>query len=478
MFKDGIGTVMTNVPVAQTERPVRAAQHIFTGHRFTGKKRYVLAGLAAAGLAMGAIAGIALANAHWPYRNRVVKPLLEGVLGNHIAITRYHRTYFPHPGFVAEGITLRRNAASDLPPLGSVKQLAVEGTWSDLLMLRERVQLVDIQGLHIVIPTPGSDANKKDFPPGSASDFTGPETLIEQLKVHDGLLDVMRPNGERFSFPVLELDIGNFQKGRANSYTVQMENARPWGRIRSNGTFGPLNATNLGATPVSGTYSFSSIRLADIGTLHGTLNASGIFHGLLGGMEANGAAETSDFSVAQGQPSAVSGQIRCAVNGLTGEVILHEVAVRSGATAASARGQIVGSPKITNLDFEARGRAQDFLQPFVHSSVPIAGPVWLRGHAWVGATQNGISFLQRLRVDGVFDASSEVATNRTTERKMSEFSERAQKHDETPNVDAVSSFAGPARIRDGVASSPNLTFKIAGAQSHSCRNLQRSNRGC
>jgi hypothetical protein len=220
MFKDGIGTVMTSVPVAQAERPARAAHH---NPIVTGRRRHLLAALVAAGLAIGVIAGVALANAHWPYRYRVVKPLLEDVLGSHITITRYHRTYFPHPGFVAEGITLRRNAAPNLPPIGSVKQLAVEGTWSDLLMLRERVQLVDIQGLHIVAPAPGSPASKEDFPPGSASDFTGPETLIEQLKVHDGLLEIMRPNGERFSFPVLELDVGNFQKGRANTYRVVMD---------------------------------------------------------------------------------------------------------------------------------------------------------------------------------------------------------------------------------------------------------------
>lgn len=450
---------MTSVPVAQAERPAPAAHHILTR-----KARYVIAGLAIAAFATAIVAGIYLANAHWPYRYRVVKPLLEGVLGSQITIARYHRTYFPHPGFVAEGITLRRNSAPDLPPLGSVKQLAVEGTWADLLMLRERVQLVDIQGLHLVIPAPGSRANKEDFPPGSASDFAGPETLIEQLKIHDGLLDLMRPNGSRFSFPVRELDIRDFQKGRANTYAIVMENAKPWGHIRSSGTFGPLNAPNLGATPVSGTYSFSSVRLGDIGELHGTLNSWGTFRGALAAMEATGAAETSDFSVAQGQPAPLSGEIHCAVNGLTGELVIHQVAVRIGATVAQAAGGVVGSPKITNVDFDAKGRTQDLLLPFVHSSVPIAGPVWLRGHAWVGPPQEGISFLQRLRVDVVFAAPAEIATNATTEKKLSTFSARAQKHDETPNADAVSSLEGAAHIRDGVVSSPNLTFKVAGAQ--------------
>src|SRR6202034_965421 len=201
--------------------------------------------------------GIYFANAHWPYRYRIVKPLLEGVLGSQLQIASYHRTYFPHPGFVATGITLRRKSAPDLPPLGSAEELLVQGRWSDLLMLRERVALVDIVALHIVVPAIGSRANHEDFPPGSASDFSGPETLIDDLKIHRGLLDIMRANGMRFSFPIMELDIRNFQKGRANTYVVNMQNARPWGVIQSNGMFGPLNAKDLAQTPVAGNFTFS-----------------------------------------------------------------------------------------------------------------------------------------------------------------------------------------------------------------------------
>src|SRR5581483_6078426 len=197
-----------------------------TGHEsFTKTLRYGITGLVLAGIAVGLIFGIRFANAHWPYRYRIVKPLLEDVLGSQIVITHYHRTYFPHPGFVAEGITLRRKSAAGLSPLGHVEQLAVQGTWADLLLLREKVKLVDIQGLHIIIPVPGSQANKRNFPPGSAVDFSGPETLIEQLKVHNGLLDIMRTNGTRYSFPVRELDFHTVQRGRTAEFTVVMDNA-------------------------------------------------------------------------------------------------------------------------------------------------------------------------------------------------------------------------------------------------------------
>jgi hypothetical protein len=442
----------------------------------TGRKRLRLR---AKFWGVGAIAFIALlalgiyfANAHWPYRYRIVKPLLEGVLGSQLQIARYHRTYFPHPGFVATGITLRRKSAPDLPPLGSAEELAVQGRWSDLLMLRERVALVDIVALHIVVPAIGSRANHEDFPPGSASDFSGPDTLIDDLKIHRGLLDIMRANGMRFSFPIMELEIRNFQKGRANAYAVHMQNARPWGVIQSNGTFGPLNAQDLGLTPVAGNFTFSSVKLGDAGDIRGTLNSSGQFRGRLAAMEASARSETPDFAVGRGLPTAVSGQVQCTVNGLTGEVVLEQVAAQSGKTTVVARGGVVGAPKVANIDISVKnGRTQDVLRPFVHDSVPISGPVWLRAHAYVGPAGGGAGFLQRLYVQGAFDVPAERATNETTEKSLSDFSQRAQKQkagsaddNSAQNTDALSSLQGPAQIRNGIASSPKLTFHITGAQ--------------
>ena len=118
---------------------------------------------------VAAAVGIPYIDARWPYRYRNVEPLLETVFASKIKIDKYHRTYFPRPGFVATGLTLRRNSATDLPPVGSVHDLVVQGSWLDLLLLRKRVALVDVIGLHVVIPAVGSRANHEDFPPGSSA---------------------------------------------------------------------------------------------------------------------------------------------------------------------------------------------------------------------------------------------------------------------------------------------------------------------
>ncbi len=420
------------------------------------------------------VVGIYFVNVHWPYRYRNVKPLLESVLASKVTITHYHRTYFPDPGFVATELTLRRNAAQDLPPVGSTRALMVQGSWMDLLLFRKRVRLVDIAGLHVVIPAVGSRANHEDFPAGSSADFAGPSTVVAELHIHESLLDIMRADGGRYSYPIRDLVIRNLRSGHTISYSVDMQNASPTGRIQATGRFGPLTPKNLGATPVSGRFTFSPVNLGEIGELRGTLSAEGHFSGALSAIEGFATASTPDFAVGSGKPVALSGSLQCTVNGLDSDVILHQIVVKTGETVIDAGGEDRGSPKVADLDVTvARGRAQDLLRPFLQDEAPITGLVWLKAHAHVAAADRDAEFLQRLSVDGGFDVPDERLTNRATERTLSAFSQRAQEakpsnDDDTSgsSADVLSSVEGKVTIRDGMVSTKRLTFQIPGADAN------------
>jgi AsmA-like C-terminal region len=423
-----------------------------------------------------AATGFYLIDAHWPYRYRNVDPLLQKIFASQIKIDHYHRTYFPNPGFVATGLTLRRNSALDLPPVGSARSLVVQGRWLDLLLLRKRVRLVGVEGLHIVIPPVGSRANQEDFPPGSSADFGGPTTVVEQLNIRDATLDIMRTDGNRYSFPIRQLIIRNLRKGQSISYLLDMQNAKPTGRIQSAGSFGPLLPNNLGATPVSGDFTFSSANLGDIHGISGILSAAGRFYGTLASIEADGTSDTPNFAVGRGRPTHVTASAHGTINGLDANIILHTIEAHTGATTVQAQGNIVGSPKVTNLDITViSGRAQDLLRPFLHDEVPITGPVWLHSHAYLAPSGEGLKFLQRLYMDGTFDIPAERLTNQTTEQKLSAFSGRAQDlkstkldaapadQDPTAHSDVLSSLNGRAKISDGVVSTERLTFQMPGA---------------
>jgi hypothetical protein len=414
--------------------------------------------------------GTYFANKYWPYRYRNVEPMLETVFASRIKIDHYHRIYFPSPGFVASGLTLRRNTAPNLPPLGTARDLIVQGSWIDLLLMRERVQLVDVKGLHIMLPAVGSEGNREDFPPGSSADFAGPATTVEELRLHDAVLDILRTNGGRYSFPIRQLVIRNLQKGKTMTYAVDMQNAMPTGRIQAKGSFGPLVPKNLGATPLSDDFTFSPVNLGDIKGISGTLSSTGRFRGTLAAIEAEAKSDTPDFAVGKGKPTDVKGSIQCTIDGLNGGVVLHQVEVEMGATRVQVQGAILGSPKVTELDIAVKGgRAQDLLRPFLHDAVPISGGVSLHSHVRLEPAKNGAKFLKRLRVDGSFDVPEERLTNRATEEKLSAFSRRAQGIEQTESdadsgSDVVSSLRGDLKIRDGILTTQRIAFQMPGAE--------------
>jgi len=430
-------------------------------------------------LAVGAavlfvLAGLAwLLNSQWPYRYKKVKPMLESVFASHIEFGKYRRIYFPNPGFEADHLTLRRDTAPNLPPVGSIEHVRVEGRWLDLLLLRKRVQRVEADGLHVVIPPVGSEANHQDFPKGSAADFAGPTMKVGELDIYNALLDLMRSDGQRYSFPIWRLVMTNVHRGDEVGFRLKMRNAVPMGDIEAEGKLGPLRPEDLGQSPVSGHFTFTGVRLQDVGALRGVLQSRGDFHGALGGIEVEGSGDVPDFAVGDGQSKHVRATAQVAVNALNGDVTLHAVDLHTGATDVLAKGAIAGSPATTDLDIVVRrGRAEDLLQPFMRSRAPVTGPVQLHSTAHLAPAAAGRKFLERLSMSGHFDIPQEKITNRQTAKSLTAFSERAQGgHEPTQDVSEdqpqpISSLTGDVTIRDGVAHAKALTFELPGAAAH------------
>lgn len=451
--------------IAGLGQPVRHFAH--------RKRRWVIAtGFV---LLAAVMIGIWFIGRNWPFRYKLIRPELEGTFGSQVHIEHYARTYFPNPGFVATGLTLTRqsNTAS---PIGTVQQLIVQGHWMDLFTLHRRLQLVEMKNVHLILPAPGSKPAQQQYPSGSSSDFIGPSIPIQTLEITNSTLEIHRIHGGSYRFPIRELHIENLRRGLWMTFAVDMQNPIPHGRIRASGRFGPLNAKNLGATPLSGEYRFTQVRLTGIGELHGDASAFGRFHGTLGSIETNASVNTPNFAISDGQPVPLNGEMHCFVNGLNGDVHYQSMEARSGHTLITATGNTTGGEKTTRLQIQvSRGRAEDILRPFLHKEPPIAGPVALHATAELGPQGQG-SFLRRLVVDGDFDVPAERLTDASQQLTLSAFSSRARDLDlpdpkkhpnkayETPDV--LSSLVGPVTIRKGVASTRQLVFSVPGADAH------------
>jgi hypothetical protein len=277
-------------------------------------------------------AGVVLAAAivmaaEWPYRHRKIAPLLEDTFGCKIQMREYHRTYFPSPGFVARGLTLRRRTALNLPPIATVDELYVQGSWMDLFTIRRRISLFQMVHVHLVLPPPNSPESRQQFPPGSSVDFDGPQTPVQRFMVRDMRLEIRRAHGGSYAFPISELHIENMQAGRPWTYAVAMGNAIPTGYIVASGQFGPMSK-DPGATPLSGQFRFTRVNLHDVGNIGGIASAFGTFRGRLDTLQADATTAVPDFAVDDGRPTPVAGALRCIVNGVNGDVHFQNMELR------------------------------------------------------------------------------------------------------------------------------------------------------
>ena len=425
----------------------------------------------------GALLAIAsvLISANWPYRHRKIHAVLEDVLTSDVKFTGYHRIYFPRPGFEATGITIRRKTAPPgTAPLGRIDSMRVVGTWTDLVMLRQRVEQVDITGFQIVVPAIGSNVSRLSFPSGSSKEFSGPDTMIEKLIVHKSLLEVLRENGKPLSFPIKQVEITNLHKGEAFTFAVDMQNPIPRGRILARGNMGPIRGGSFDATPLRGTFAFTGVNLHDVGEISGTLDSRGEFKGAVQQMHVEASETTPNFAVTGGKPTRVDGTIQGSLSAASGDLQVSLIELKIGQTTIHATGSIAGAPKKTNLDISVdRGRAEDVMRPFIHDDIPISGPVSLKSHAYLGPPGDG--FIARLRLTGSFDVPAEKVTDKETEKSLSAFSQRAQGKEKNtglaadpdappPGSDVLSSLKGPTRIENGIASTTHLEFRVPGAE--------------
>ncbi|HUY94955.1 MAG TPA: AsmA-like C-terminal region-containing protein [Terracidiphilus sp.] len=425
-------------------------------------------------LLAGVMIGIWFVGQNWPFRYRKIHPLLEDVFGSQIHIAHYRRNYFPHPGFIATGLTLRPRTGPGEHSIGTIGTLYVQANWIDIFCLRDRLRLVEATGMHIILPPPGSRQAQQDYPSGSGSSFTGPTAVIEQLFIHASTLEIQRKNGKRLTFPVHWLRVWNLHRGAPMTFAVNMDNPLPYGHLLASGSFGPLNPRAIQETPVSGWFKFEDVKLSDVGELKGILDSTGSFHGQLGAIDATAQAKVRGFAVKNGNEIPVSGSIQCTVNGMNGDVVYHAMEARTGSSLVQATGSTAGTPgKATRLDLVVRqGRAEEILRPFIRKPVPIAGAAALHAHVDLDPTQPDHGFLDRLHVTGAFDIPAEEVTKPDLRKSLSAFSLRAQdkkvpdsvKDLPGPAAGAISSLQGPVTIEKGIARTPDLRFEVPGAQ--------------
>jgi hypothetical protein len=428
---------------------------------WTRTKRIGVLVLVVAGLALCAIA-VGLSR-QWPFTKARVLQDLQEASDSQVQVRTFHQTYFPSPGCVLEGVVFERQSSA-ATPLITVAKITIQGSY--LGLLAQRVSRITAEGMVVTIPPFGT---------GKAFHTTQSKTTIAEIVANGATVEFASsdPGKKPLRFDVHEAFLRNVGWKDPLAYRVKVYNPEPPGEVTAEGKFGVWNRTNAGETPISGQYEFVQADLSVYEGIAGKLSSTGKFEGKLAHIDISGATDTPDFEVKSGgHPVRLTTKYSAYVDATRGDTFLKQVdadfsnthVVAQGSVATSRNGQ--GKTALINLR-SGSARIQDLLLLFVKADrAPMSGSVTLR--ARVEIPPGDEKFLKKIKLDGGFGIAGGKFSQPSTQKGVDELSAGARGEPEKDRSDpetVITDLTGEVKLLNGVATFPDLSFRVPGAHS-------------
>ncbi len=435
---------------------------------FWVRRRWLV--LALAVLAVPLVYGVFLL-VYWPFTRQAVVDVLQERSVRSVTIGHFHRTYWP-PGCVAEDISFLHRKHKEKQPLITIRKLVIKSTYTRLIIQRSLSKVVAI-GMHVTVPPSQPDGAPNPIMPLTQSNKTGPSLVIGTVVADGAVLDFISrdPHKKPFRLVIDRLALDGVGNNRALSYRAKLSNSIPPGEINSSGVFGPWNADNPSATPVSGSYAYAKANLAIFGGLSGTLSSSGKFTGTLGRMNVSGTATVPNFHLSgTSHTTLLATEFQAAVDATDGNTTLENVTAHFDSSTVVFKGAVTGHAGENGMNLSldlsaAHARIEDLLDLFIGAKrAPMTGNVTLRAHVEVPPTSQ--EFVRKLRLTGDFGVDAGKFTDAETQTTIDRLSEGATKEKKSEQEQAetvLSDLKGHASVNGGVATLSGLSFRVPGA---------------
>jgi hypothetical protein len=406
----------------------------------------------------------------WPFTRDNIATALEKKFSSTVEIKTFHETYFT-PGFVAEGVTFRRNSDPGAPPIATIEKLTIQGAYWEFFSTPSRVRNVRIEGLHIFASSGSERIGNAAQPAGGPKQSA---LIIDQIIADGAVLEFAsgEPGTEPLKFEIHELTLNSVADDRPLSFHAALLNPKPPGEIRADGHFGPLQPQNLGQTPLSAVYTFQGVNLGVFPGIGGTLASTGKFNGVLERIEIEGSTDTPDFGVTRSRHTVpLKTQFQGIVNGMNGDVSLQSVQAQLERTSVVSHLEVAkkadSEGKTISLDAtEQQGRIQDWLRLLAKADPPaFTGAMNFRVQVQVPPGKG--SFIERVNLLGDFGIDAASFNRPTTQEKVDNLSQLAQgekKNDDPASV--VENLKGHVVMNHGIATFSSLSFSVPGALAH------------
>ncbi|HZZ37675.1 MAG TPA: AsmA-like C-terminal region-containing protein [Acidobacteriaceae bacterium] len=420
------------------------------------------------GIVAAAMVGVHLMFFFWPFRYREVHPLLEAIFQSQVEVHGYHRTYFPHPGFVAEHVTFYRHGDRRIPPLATIDRMQVEGHWTTLLFHPHRLNLILLEGLHVQIPPPETKARGMDFDGGVISTSQS-EMQIESIAADGTTLDFLLHGQPPVRFRFMKLQIHDVEQKKPLQFYLRVNIPEAPGTAVAQGRLGPFRTTSYATTPLAGTYQLLEADLSRLAGVAGHATAAGQFSGTFAQVDVQGNAAIPDFRAASAHQTRFDSAYRLVVNGNNGDVQIQSADVKSGASTITASGSVAGSPKKVDVTLATTNGDVNGLLRIVEEATPtVAGKITFRAAVQYSAGPG--PFLKRVHLQGKAALDGIHFVTPEEKEKMDSFSERVSKdapQDAKGDPPAVMAQAeSDTKFDNGMAYFPDIRLRMPGARAH------------
>lgn len=435
--------------------------------RANKRKHWRLAAWLGGALIALAVAGVVLMFVFWPFRYRKVHPLLEQEFQSRVVVQHYYRTYFPHPGFVADGVTFWRKGHEGEPPLAKVDHLHVVGTWTGLLFTPHTLYQIWLRGVRVRIVLPQGtkpEAVGAGAPESSKQKRQQSRMRVETIVANGATLDLLRQGNSPLHFVFETLQIHNVRAGEPLSFFTRLRLPRLHAVVAANGNLGPLRPGHYAETRLEGGYSVAGLDLGNLSSLQGKASASGRYGGRLNQIAVQGKVAIPDFG-AGGHRKRLDAAYRVIVKPMLGDIDIPSAVVKIAGSTLIANATIAGNPKISRVNLSTTdGDLHQLLEVLEEATPTVAGKV---NFAAQTEFRNGPQpFLQRLRLRGHI-AVYDVTFVQGTQKEIDAFSARARKQNHNnDSLKVTAAASGDTTFRNGMAYFPGIQVQLPGANAH------------
>ena len=399
-----------------------------------------------------------------------VVALLTEELESEVTIEQLEGRVFPRVSVSGKGVVIRHKGRTDVPPLITIDEFEIRGSFRDLMQQPRRVAEVRLRGLQVKIP-PGDDEEDKTGAENT-SDVRGFQRIIvERFEAPDTVITLIPKRAGKAPkvFTVHHLVMDSLGIKQTIPYIATLTNPVPKGEIETSGTFGPWNVAHPARTPITGKYVFGNANLDTIEGLAGVLSSIGEFAGPINRIEVEGTTDTPNFQVdAGGMPVPLKTRFTAVVDGSDGDTYLKQVDASFLDTSISAQGAVVGFEGVRGrqVDVEVsieQGRIEDLLRLAVQSEKPILlGAARLKAKLVIPPEKKKV--IDKLQLRGEFTLSKATFTDAGVQTKLVGLSRRGQGMNNDEEIgDVLSNLRGRFVVENAAARFSSLTFSVPGA---------------